>query len=135
MSQYEEDDIIERSYDRQLIIKLLYCLKPHSGWIIISVILLLIASILQLLGPLLTRQAVDQYVSQKNYQGVDRLALLYLGILISVMLLQYAQSYIVSYIGQKIMYDLRLRIFAHLQELSLRFFDTFYTLHIHYIYT
>jgi len=123
MSHYDDDEPISKSYDAQLMRKLLRYLKPHSFWVMISILLLLFASILQLLGPILTRQAVDQYVAQKNLEGIDRLALLYLGILLTVMLLQYAQSYIVSYVGQKLMHELRLQIFTHLQDLSLRFYD------------
>jgi ATP-binding cassette subfamily B protein len=84
-----------------------------------------------LLGPFLTQIAIDRYIAPQGTtlsptaraNGVLLLALAYLGLVCLGFVLRYLENFLLSVMGQRIMYDLRSRLFAHLQELSLAFFD------------
>lgn len=58
-----------------------------------------------------------------DLEGVRLMALLFLGILILGFLSNFSQVYLIQYTGQKFMFDLRMKLFSHLQKLSVSFFD------------
>ena len=60
---------------------------------------------------------------RKDLAGVTRAALLLLGIVIVQYLFTYIQKFVTEYAGQRIMHDLRMRVFTHIQSLSLTFFN------------
>jgi ATP-binding cassette subfamily B protein len=55
--------------------------------------------------------------------GLDRLALIYLAVLVIAFIAEYAQTWTMQLTGQRIMFDLRMAIYRHLQRLDLRYYD------------
>ncbi|OPZ80490.1 MAG: putative ABC transporter ATP-binding protein [bacterium ADurb.Bin431] len=84
---------------------------------------MLLGSFAELLLPYLTKVAIDRYIANKELAGLARLALLYFTVLLVQMSFIFFQTYLTQKIGQKVMYDMRNQIFAHLQRLPLSFFD------------
>ena len=78
---------------------------------------------LALVNPLLTQRALDVAVPQRDFGMLRTLALIALGALLLEFVLEYVQSLVTTYIGQRVMRDLRLEIFEHLQRLSIPYFD------------
>ncbi len=76
-----------------------------------------------MLPPYLTKVAIDRYITAGDRTGLDRIAALYVLTLMAVFGLSYGQTWVMNLMGQKIMYDLRLQIFRHLQRLDVAFFD------------
>jgi ATP-binding cassette subfamily B protein len=66
---------------------------------------------------------IDDYLSVGDRGGLGEIALVYILILLTAFILQYAQMYITMYIGQRVQYDIRMQIFSHLQKLHISFFD------------
>ena len=62
-------------------------------------------------------------VREQDIRGVYRLVLLFMGCLVLIFIFRYAQTYILQYMGQKVMFDMRMKLFAHLQKLNVSFFD------------
>ena len=60
---------------------------------------------------------------KKDISGVKKIALIFLTILLLGFSFNYGQVYLMQFTGQKLMYDLRVKVFSHLQKLSLSFFD------------
>jgi ATP-binding cassette subfamily B multidrug efflux pump len=60
---------------------------------------------------------------EQDLRGVYRLVLLFFGCLVVMFIFRYAQMYILQYAGQKVMFDMRMKLFAHLQKLNVSFFD------------
>jgi len=118
-----DDEISGKGYDQRLMARLLSFTRPYVGLIVLGFILTLSASLLQLAGPYLTKLAIDEYIAVKNIPGLYIILLLYMGVLALVFLIQFFQIYSMQYFGQKLMYDIRSKIFSHLQKQSLRFFD------------
>ena len=118
-----EKEITRKTYDARLPRRLAGLLKPYAAQLALSVLLLMAISLLQLAGPYLVKVAVDSYILPGRPEGLSLIVALYIGILFLIFCLQYIQFYATQRCGQKIMYDVRIRLFAHLQRMSLSFFD------------
>src|SRR3954470_7809828 len=118
-----EEDVVGKVYDGPLARRLLEYVKPHGGLVGAAVTLLMIDGLLQLVGPLLTRYVIDQAVPARDAAGVSRAAMLFAASLIAAFGAQYGETVITGLLGQRVMRDLRQRIFAHVQQLPIPFFD------------
>jgi ATP-binding cassette subfamily B protein len=104
-----------------------------------SLALLLVDALLQIIGPLLTKLAVDRYLAPTGHAGIfpsfdrwlsndpqtgiSQLALVYLLVVVSSFLFDFGQTYLMQWTGQKAMFDLRRELMAHLQTLDVGYFD------------
>src|SRR5690606_34273016 len=113
----------ERRYDATLMRRLLGYLRPYKWLAALAVLLLLGTAGLTLVGPLLTQRALDVAVPARDLGMLRTLALLFLGALVLEFLLDYAQAYLTAWMGQRVMSDLRMQVFSHLQRLSIAYFD------------
>lgn len=112
-----------KAYDSRLMKKLIKYLRPYMKWVIISVALTVGVALATTIRPYLTKIAVDNYIANKDSAGLLRIILFLFATLIVQGLLQYTMTYLTQWVGQKTIYDLRMELFAHLQKLSMRFFD------------
>jgi ATP-binding cassette subfamily B protein len=78
---------------------------------------------LALIGPRLTQRALDVAIPHRDGGLLSLLAALYLGTLLLEFLVEYGGTLLTTYVGQRVMYDLRMQIFGHLQRLSITYFD------------
>jgi len=117
------ESLEERYYDSTLFKRILAYLKPYRVLVVASIALLFSVSLLNLAGPYLTKVAIDDHIQVSHYEGLDKLALIYLAVLAGAFLCQLLQYITMQYIGQRVMYDLRNQVFAHLHKMSFRFFD------------
>ncbi len=120
---FQEDEILGKAYDSRLMKRLLKYLGPYKLYTAVAVGLLLIGSLVDLAGPYLMKLAIDVHIANKDISGLSKVALLFLGVLIASFIIRYTQIYIMEYMGQRVMYDMRVQIFSHLQEMSLSFYD------------
>src|SRR5215210_2546109 len=119
----DQDEVLDRGYDAALLRRLLVYLGPYRGLTILAVLLLLIGAGLALVGPLLTQRALDVAIPRHDRGLLGTLAILFVAALGLEFLVEYGQGLLTTYIGQRVMYDLRMQIFGHLQRLSISFFD------------
>jgi len=77
----------------------------------------------QLLGPYITKIAIDRYIATQDLHGLDLMALAYLGVVVCGFIVLFVQTFTTSYTGQRAMHDLRMEIFSHLQKQDLAYFD------------
>jgi len=118
-----EDELTGKAYDSALMKRLLSYAKPYKKLILFGISLTLLASFLQLAGPILTKKAIDEHIRINDMQGLYFVLLIYIIVLIFVFITQYLQIFTTQFFGQKLMYDIRSKVFTHIQSLSLRFFD------------
>jgi ATP-binding cassette subfamily B protein len=118
------DELPERGYDPALLGRLLRYLRPYGWPVAGAIVLLLLSAGLALVGPELTRRAIDVAIPACDQGLLATLAGLYLGALVLEFFADYGQALITTLIGQRVMYDLRLAVFGHLQRLSIAYFDT-----------
>lgn len=122
-NDYREEDKLGKGYDSQLMKRLLQYLKPYRKFVALAIILLLISSAFGLAGPYLVKIAIDQYIAASDYSGLQQIVLIYLLFLVVQFFTDYGQIYIMEWIGQHAMFDLRRQIFAHVQSMHMQFFD------------
>ncbi len=122
---YDHDDtVIGKAYDSRLMRRLLAYLRPYKRLVALSIGLTLAISGLELLGPFLTKIAIDRYMATGNLAGLNLIAALFIAALLFIFCLEYLQTYITHQIGQRVMYDLRMQIFSHVQRLDVSYFDS-----------
>ena len=129
---FQEDEILGKAYDARLVRRLWVFLRPYRLTFLFTLALIFLASGVDLLAPLITQFAIDHFIVPLHNTGlspIDRangvfvMSLLFLLLLAAGFALRYYQNYLLSVVGQKIMYDMRSKMFEHLQNLSLSFFD------------
>lgn len=124
MPPLPEDEPLYRSQmDRRLFVRLLSLARPHRLILATSVLLLILLSAAELSFPILMKVGIDRYIQRSDPAGLLRISLLYLGLLIAVFVLRYFQTVATQGLGQKIMFDLRRRLFQHVQGLSISYFE------------
>lgn len=120
---FDDDEISGRAYDGRLMRRLLKYGYPYKWYLIAGVFLLLLVSGLELIGPLLTKRAVDVHISTGDLPGLFNILLLYLLVLAGMFVTRYLQVYTTNWVGQRIMFDMRTQLFEKLSQLSISYFD------------
>ena len=118
-----EEEALGKAYDARLVRRLLVYVRPHLKLVAGAVILLVVEGLLQLVGPLLTERVIDVAIPSRDFALVRTAALLYAGALVVQFACSYGETVLTGLLGQRVMRDLRLQIFEHLQRLSIPFFD------------
>lgn len=123
MQDFREEDKLGKAYDARLMRRLLTYLRPYRWYVVLSLLLLMLASALQLTRPYLVKLAFDEHIAIGDGPGLNQIALLFLGVLLLEFAMGYGQIYIMEWIGQKAMFDLRGKLFGHIQSMHLGFYD------------
>jgi ATP-binding cassette subfamily B protein len=118
-----EEDLPARGYDAALARRLVAYLRPYRWPTALAVLVLLSLSGLALVGPYLTQRALDIAIPRQDLGLLATLAATFLVVLVLEFLLDYGQAVLTSWIGQRVMCDLRLEVFSQLQRLNIGFFD------------
>jgi len=134
----QDDEVAGKAYDARLMRRLLTYLKPYKLQTGLSALTIFFKASTDVIGPYLVKVAVDTYMtdtphaklswlsrhlSSRPMTGITQIGLLYLGALLLTYVLEFAQTYMMQWTGQKIMFDLRSQIFRHLQRMQHSFFD------------
>ncbi len=119
----QEDEILGKAYDARLMARVLRYLRPYWKLLAISFVFLMLQTGTQLLGPYITKIAIDRYIATKDLEGLDLMALAYVGVVLLGFIVLFIQTYTTQYTGQRAMHDLRMDIFSHLQKQDMAYFD------------
>ena len=123
MSTVDYDEVLGKAYDARLMRRLLGYLRPHRPTAIVALFAIIGHSLMQLAQPYLTKLAIDRHILTGDLTGFEQIALLFLVILLASFVLEYIETYTMQMMGQRIMFDLRMEIYEHLQRLDIRFYD------------
>ena len=118
-----DDEVIGKAYDSRLMRRLLVYLRPYWRSVLAGLVVIVLTSLLQLVQPWLTKLAIDRYIAQGDLGGVGRVALIFLAVLTGVFALEFAQTWISQTIGQRIMFEMRMAIYGHLQKVDVAYYD------------
>lgn len=103
--------------------RLFHYLRPYWHWALLSLVLTLVVTGLGLLPPKLMQLLLDKAIPHKNLTLLWRLCGLLLGVYLLNTLFSFARTYLMSWLGQRVLYDMRSELYQHLQRLSLSFYD------------
>ena len=118
-----EEEALGKAYDARLMRRLISYLRPYRVWVTFAIAAIIGHALTELAPPYLTKVVIDRYIPAADTVGVARIAALYVVALIASFALEYAQTWTMQMIGQRIMFDLRMQVFTHLQRLDLQFYD------------
>ena len=125
MSNYydENEDSLGRFYDARIFRRLAGYLKPYLLPLSVTFVLVAATAALQIASPLIVRQAIDSQIKQGRTDDLPRLVGAFVGVMLVGFVITFAQTVLMTWIGQRVMMDLRVQLFAHIQKLSISFFD------------
>ncbi|HYW37482.1 MAG TPA: ABC transporter ATP-binding protein [Terriglobales bacterium] len=137
MASNQEEEVLGKAYDGRLMRRLLTYLRPYKWHVVVALAAIILKSGADVLGPFLTKIAIDKYLAKSPNShswigdrlsaaplaGIAQIGGLYVGILIFTFALEFVQTYLMQWTGQKVMFDLRKQIFRHLQHIHVGFFD------------
>jgi ATP-binding cassette subfamily B protein len=118
-----DEDVLGKAYDARLMRRLLTYLLPYKRQVGLATAAIVGHSALELAPPYLVKLVIDRYIPARDVEGLTLVAMLYLAALAGSFVLDYAQTWLLQWTGQRIMFDLRMQIYRHLQRLDLRFYD------------
>lgn len=133
----QEEEVLGRAYDGRLMRRLLTYLGPYWWQVGVALVSIIIKAGLDVLGPFLTKTAIDRYLahspethalldrwlSPEPMRGIAEVAALYAGSLVLSFSFEFLQTYYMQWTGQMVMFDLRSQIFHHLQRMHIGFYD------------
>jgi ATP-binding cassette subfamily B multidrug efflux pump len=117
------DDVVGKAYDARLMRRLLTYLRPHRLAVTAAFGVILVSSLSELAQPWLTQIAIDRHIAVGDLSGLTNLSVVFLALLIVGFAAEYATTFIVQTIGQKVMRAIRIQVYAHLQTLDVKFYD------------
>lgn len=117
------DEILGKAYDAQMMRRLLTYLRPYWRQVGVALLAILVSSGAALAQPYLVKLAIDDHVATRQLEGIGRLAWLYVLVLVAAFAAEYVQTWTLQMTGQRIMRDLRMAVYGHLQRLDLRYYD------------
>ncbi len=139
MASIHEEEVLGKAYDSRLMRRLLRYLRPYRWQVAIALAAIVFKAGADVVGPYLTKIAIDKYLvrstgpgahsflgkylSSTPLVGIAQVGAMYVGLLVVSFFLEYLQTYFMQWTGQKVMFDLRSQIFRHLQQLDIAFFD------------
>jgi ATP-binding cassette subfamily B protein len=123
MTTGHDDDILGKAYDARLMRRLLEYLRPYWRQVAVALVTIVIGGVASLMQPYLIKIAIDRYIAARRLAGLDSLAALYLTVLVIAFAAEFIQTWTMQLTGQRIMFDLRMAIYRHLQRLDLRYYD------------
>ncbi|RQV95685.1 ABC transporter ATP-binding protein, partial [bacterium] len=119
----QESEILGKGYDSRLAKRLWSYVGDQKSRLGLAVLLLLTGSVAELIGPLLSKIAIDDYIAKKDLHGLLLIVLLFIGAATIATALRWGQMFITGKAGQIVMYRLRMEVFEKLQRLSIPYFD------------
>lgn len=123
-NKYDEDEEIDSEFNLEQFKRLLRYLTPYKKQMTATAILMLVSSVAALIGPYLVKVAIDTEIPDKNIRMLAILSIIYLiTLVITGVSLKY-KIRIMSYIGNKVVLDLRKDLFIHLQKLPFSYYDS-----------
>lgn len=119
-----EAETDERKVDYRLLRRLIAFLAPYRLYIVGAVALTLASSALGPLRPYLTRIAVDEHIVKGDVPGLMTFIAIIIGLVLLQGATQYALSLLMTWVGQRVLLDIRNTLYRHVERMALRFYDT-----------
>ncbi|MGG7058208.1 ABC transporter ATP-binding protein [Clostridium tertium] len=123
-NKYNVDEDLETGFNLDYLKRLLSYMKPYKSKIITSVILMLISSSIALLGPIIIKTALDNYIPNKDIKSLVLISIIYVMMFITIAIIMKHRMYTMGEVGQKILVDMRYDLFRNLQYVPFNYYDS-----------
>nr|MCU0354462.1 ABC transporter transmembrane domain-containing protein [Cytophagales bacterium] len=112
-----------RIFDRVILRRLFGFIAPYRGYFILLVALIMLLAVVVPAMPLLIQYTIDRHILQNDYAGLLRMLMLMVGLLVLQAAIQYSNTYLSGWLGQNVIRDIRIKLYRHLLDLRLKFYD------------
>ena len=119
----QDEEILGKAYDSRLMRRLIGYLRPYRKQVLFAFLLIILTAVFETIPPLLTMLAIDRYIETNDTGGLVLVAGVYVLTLAVKLVTEFVQALTLQRTGQRIMFDMRMQIFSHLQKLSPSFYD------------
>lgn len=123
-NKFDTDEEIEQKVNPRIILRLFKWIKPFSGWMVLSCLLMLLSSAISLTSPYLIRMAIDTAIPSQNYRMLIIISIILTVSTIAVRFLLAGKLKIMTRVAQKIIVNIRKEVFTKLQALPFTYFDS-----------
>jgi len=123
-NKYDVDEELESGFNKTHLKRLFKYMEPYKNNIIKSVALMIISSLLALLGPIIAKKALDDYIPAGNIKGIIGLSIIYVIIYIIVAKIMKNRMLTMGDTGQSILVDMRYDLFENLQHVPFNYYDS-----------
>ncbi|MCB9008316.1 MAG: hypothetical protein H6656_13265 [Ardenticatenaceae bacterium] len=111
-------------FNQRVVVRMLAYLKPYGRYMTLATLLMLLATGMTLLVPYLMKIAIDETIAQGDTPGLIRVASYIAGAFVLLYVASAGQRYLLGWVGQRVLANLREHMFRHLQALPLAYHDT-----------
>lgn len=120
---FHEEEVLGKAYDARLMKRLMVYIKPFRWYVALAVVLLLLSAGFQTALAFITKKGIDENIMVGVRDGFATIALIYLGLILVNLAVNFFQIYLTAWLGQKVQDKIRMQVFSHLQRLHLSFYD------------
>lgn len=121
----QSEEILDKMYDPKVARGLLRFVKPYTGQMLLALFFMILVTAASVSGPYFVKLAIDDGIAVKDIVSLRQTVMLFLGVSILQLGVNYLRVRIMSRVGQHVLYDVRMAMFAHLQKLSLSFYNRY----------
>ncbi|HNH26252.1 MAG TPA: ABC transporter ATP-binding protein [Anaerolineales bacterium] len=121
----KSEEQLDKGYDPKVASGLMKFVKPYYGQTIFALILMVIVTAASVSGPYFVKRAIDEGITAKDPVALRNITLTFLVVSVIQLGLNYWRVRIMARVGQHVLYDVRTAMFAHLQKLSLSFYNRY----------
>ncbi|MBV6394053.1 MAG: putative ABC transporter ATP-binding protein [Anaerolineales bacterium] len=121
----KSEEQLDKSYDPKVASGLLQFLKPYYARMFWALAMMVIVTAASVSGPYFVKLAIDEGITAKNPAALRNIVLAYFAVSVVQLGFNYWRVRIMSRVGQHVLYDVRTAMFAHLQRLSLSFYNRY----------
>ena len=121
----QSEEQLDKGYDPKVARGLAQFLKPYLGQMFVSLVFMIIVTAASVSGPYFVKLAIDEGIAKNDMIALRNIAIIYFGISVIQVVTNMARVRLMSRVGQHVLYDVRMRMFSHLQKLSLSFYNRY----------
>jgi len=121
----QSEEQLDKGYDPKVARGLLRFVKPYTGRMLFALILMIIVTAAAVSGPYFVKLAIDEGIGNRDVNALKNIVLIYLAVSIVQLVTNFFRVRIMSRVGQHVLYDVRMAMFEHLQNLSLSFYNRY----------
>ena len=119
----DDGETFGRIYDKRVVLRLLPYVRPYRTFAILAFIAMLVYTGSQVAIPFLLKFGIDGFIEQGNFNGLILVGVTFIAVALAGLAANYLQQLFMARVGLGMLYDLRRAMFAHLQKLSLSYYD------------
>lgn len=121
--QDTKKDKTGNAFDIKLLRRIVLLAKPYKKYGLTAIFTTILLAILMPLQPVLIRLSLDKYIANGDLDGLTRMLILLISLLILQTLIMFVNTYLTNWLGQEVISALRVRVFKHLTSLKVKFYD------------